>query len=570
MTIPIRVPVRRVTGLIIALLAVTVLSAQEPEKKEAAKKEVDLQNVQTPKSDAPLPKIDIPEFVITGTETIDLNLETKSEQDQERIFSPARPTPGERPLNVGEALTPKQVKTFAKTPGALNGKVFAGYGFYGTPQLDGWFGQYEPSSSFVVNGYYGESFGHITDAGYWRGGFGARGTYTMPESSQYIPQSQLNGEVKYGREAYRAYGSVLPSLVRDLSGIEVSGGIGSRYSLPYKSLSGVDYAAKTGWGYFSAVDSGKASEADFFLNGNATTRFLETALRASVEYRVTGYSMARTGVQSGQWFTIRAEGRQMVMPALQVSYALQQFLYRGNTGAASGRLYPTVDVRFAFTEQASLYAGFAPTVERNSLSSLLKLNRYMRKDAVVVPTDTRVNLYMGMEFTPVDDVTITAKGSYKHLNNYVTFSDRDSAKVWEVLYLSGIRSTKFDLSALYRLNPKQNLTAYISTQTANVKGSSTKVPYLPKFTIGTVYHHFFDIGVHAEAFMEYHSSRYTDFSNTASNAGYVSSGVKAEMELFKQFRGSAELNNLLDQHYDLWNGYQERTIFMMLGISYQW
>ncbi|MCK9408430.1 MAG: hypothetical protein M0R68_04770, partial [Bacteroidetes bacterium] len=188
------------TTFVLLIVIVTVLSAQEPEKKEAAKKEVDLQNVQTPKANAPLPKIDLPEFVITGNEKIDLNIETKNEDDQDRIFSPAIPALSERSMNVGEALTPKQVKTFTKTPSAMNGKVFAGFGFYGTPQFNGWFGQYDPASSFVLNGYYSESNGHLPDAGFWKGGFGLRGSYSLPDSLSLLPLGQLSGELKYGRE----------------------------------------------------------------------------------------------------------------------------------------------------------------------------------------------------------------------------------------------------------------------------------------------------------------------------------------------------------------------------------
>ena len=196
--------------IFVSLVIVSISLSQETDKKEATKKDVDIQNVQSPKSDASLPKIDLPEFVITGSETIDLQIKSKSEDDEDRIFSPAKPTPGERPLNVGEALSPKQIKSFSKTPGALNGKVFAGIGFYQTPQFDGWFGQYDPTSSFVLNGYYSESQGHLNDAGFWRGGFGGRGTYTLPESSSLIPYAQLTAETKYGRESYRSFASRSP------------------------------------------------------------------------------------------------------------------------------------------------------------------------------------------------------------------------------------------------------------------------------------------------------------------------------------------------------------------------
>lgn len=547
-----------------------LLLAQEPEKKEAVKKDVDLQNVQAPSADPNLPRIDLPEFIITGTEHIDLHLDAKGVEDEDRVYAPSRPTPGERTVNVGEALTPKQVKSFTKVPGAMNGKLFAGFGFYGTTRLDGWFGQYDPMSSFVVNGYYSESDDNVKDDRFSRGGFGVRGSYTLPDTSLLIPNAQLDGDVRYGYDTYRAYGSVHPTQDRTLNEIAVSGGIGSRYALPYKSMTGVDYSARTGWSVFSAADSQKASEAGFFLSGTATTRVLETAFRASAEYRVSSFTMTLPGLQSAQWFVLRGEGRQNILPALQVSYAVQQYLYRGNVGAAAGRLYPTVDVRYAFTEQAALSAGFAPAVERNTLASLFQQNRYIRNDVMVLPNDTRVNLYMGMEFSPMDDLTLTAKGSYRQIERYATFGDKDSAKVWEVLYLSGVRAITFDLSAVYKFNGRQQLTAYLNTQSVHQKDSSQALPHLPAATIGSVYHHYFENGVHAEAYLEFHSARYTSFSGGHQNAGYLGSGAKAEMEMFGSFRASAELTNLLGQQYYLWNGYRERTIFLLLGVSYHW
>jgi len=556
--------------LLLLFVSVSISLSQETDKKEAAKKDVDLQNVQAPKTEAVLPKIDLPEFVITGSEKIDLQIDSKTEDDEDRIFSPAKPTPGERPMNVGEALSPKQIKSFSKTPGALNGKIFAGFGFYQTPQFDGWFGQYDPTSSFVLNGYYSESQGHVSNAGFWRGGFGGRGTYTLPESSALIPYAQLTAETKYGRESYRSFVSRSPYRVRDLSGIEINGGIGSRYSLPYKALSGFDYSGKFGWSYFSAKDSVSSREAEFYLSGSATTRFLTMSLRGQTEYRAISYSMNLPGVQTGHWFVLRADGNQLLIPALQLSFALHQFIYRGNVGRAAGRLYPQVELKYSFTENALMYYGYAPSVDRNTLSSIIKQNKYVNFNAQIVPTDTRLNLYAGMEYSPVEYITTTVKLSYKHINNYPTFYDKDSAKVWEVLYLSGVRSTKFDVSTLFRLNQKQNISAYFSLQTVKQKDLSGVLPYIPKYTIGIVYHHSFDFGLHTEAFVEYNSSRFINFENSYSTAGYLFTGVKADLELFDQFRGFVELNNPINQHYYVWNGYQERTIFLILGVSYNW
>lgn len=545
------------------------LEAQE--KKEGTQKDVDVGTAKSGTSDTPLPKIELPEFVITGNEHINLNLSSKAEEDEDRLFVPEKPTPGLRIYEVEGVVAPKQVKQFSKTPSAFNGKLFGAFGFYRTPQCDGWFGQYDQKNSFIVNGNYFATEGHVNDAGVWRGGFGAKGRYVMPESSRILPYMQLSGDVQYGREAYRAFAStVAPTRVRDLSAVDIAFGAGSRYALPYKSLSGFDYTGKVGWNYFGAKDSLKYSETDFFLNGVATTRFFQFALRGQIEYRTTAYTSNLPGIQSGQWFVVKGEGQTLVLPSLRLSMALQQFFYRGNIGVTHGRLYPHIELKYFMTESASMYAGFVPVVERTTLSSLVKQNRYIDFSAPLLQSDIPVQVVAGMEFSPSEKVTASAKYSYRYVNNFPTFLDTSGAKVWEVSYLSGVRASKVDVSVLFRLNAKQNITTYAGLQNVQQKDSSGRMPHIPKFSVGSIYHHFFDSGLHLEAVAEYVASRYTNFANTHSNAGYLYTSVKGDIELLDRFRGYAEIQNLLNRQYYIWNGYQERTIYVMVGVSYYW
>ena len=556
-------------AMFVLCLLMFELSAQE--KKEATQKDVDVKEEAKPqKTDAPLPKIDLPEFVITGNEKIDLNISSKAVDDEDRLFVPDKPTPGFRSLEIDGAVAQKQVKRFTQTPTALNGKIFASLGFYLTPQFDAWFGEYDEKNSIMVNGYYSSSEGHANDAGWWRGGGGAKGRYVMPDSSSFLPYMQLSGDIRYGRESYRAYGSAAPGRTRDLSGYDFSLGAGSRYALPYKTLSGFDYTGRFGWSHFAANDSGSSSETDFFLNGVATTRFIDIAFRGQIEYRTTGYTFNLPGVQSGQWFVVQGEAQTLLVPSLLSTLTLQQLFYRGNVGATSGRFYPQIELKYFMTESASMYAGYAPTVERNTLATLIKQNRYMEFDARLLPSDVQLDLHAGMEFSPSDEITANARYTYRRIDNYPTFLETGGAKVWEVTYLSGVRSNKLDVSVLYKFNDKQNMTAYVSTQDLKQNDSSGVVPHVPAFSVGSVYHYFFDFGLHVEALAEYVSSRYTNFVNTHSNAGYIFTAVKGDIELMERFRGYAEIQNALNRHYFIWNGYRERTIYLSFGISYHW
>ncbi|KAB2922845.1 MAG: hypothetical protein F9K22_10665 [Bacteroidetes bacterium] len=550
------------------LLCAGTLAAQE--KKEPPPSAPGAVPAQAPKSDAPLPKIDLPEFVITGSERIDLDVATKPADDEERLFTPERPTPGLRSFETEGAAARKQTKSFPAVPSPMNGKVFGGFGFYLTPQLDGWLTGSDERSSYLLNGHYSASEGHVRNGGWWRGGFGVKGRTVLPESSRVLPYAQLSGELRYGRESYRPYASAESTQVRDLSSYEVSVGAGSRYALPYRSLSGFDYSGRIGIAGFSASDSSTNSETDLFLTGTATTRFMAAAFRAQTEYRFTTYDMALPNMKSGQWFVLKGDGQTLLLPSLQLTFALQQFLYRGNTGAASGRLYPQAELRYFLTESATMSVGFVPAVERTTLSSLIRTNRYMRFAAPLLPSDVPVHVTAGLEFSPMPELTASAKFSYRHIDNEPTFLDTGGAKVWEVRYLSGVRSSRVDLSVSYRFDERQNVTAYLWTSSARQKDSSLVLPYRSAFTAGSVFHRTFDIGVNLEAAAEYVAARPSDFSGVNENAGYLFASVKGDVALADRFRAYAELHNLLDQHYYIWNGYRERGIYLLAGVSYSW
>jgi len=556
-------------SLLLMLGAGRAHAQDEQEKKEAAQKDIEVKN-ETEQKEAPLPKISLPEFVITGNERIELKIKPKQEKDEERIFIPDNPTPGSRSMEIEGVLSPKQIKQFAKAPSGLNGKLFAGFGFYQTPQFDGWFGQYDQTNSFILNGYYSSSEGFIKNAGGWKGGAGASAKYVMPESSFVLPFMQLNGDFRYGRESYFAYGSAKPTQARDISVFDISLGAGSRYALPYKSLSGFDYTGSMGLRSFSLSDSTSSSETEFSLNGAATARFLSAALRGQIEYRNTGYTMGIPFLHSGQWFALKGEGQGLLFTSLQVTLSLQQFFYRGNIRKASGRLYPQVEFRYFLTESATMTAGFAPSVERNTLESLSKQNKYIYNSLTLEPSDIPVHAFAGMEVTPVEELTVSAKFSYKQVSNYPTFLDTIGAKVWKVEYLPDVSSTKVDGSFVYRLNPSQNVTAYFSARKVRQKNSSSVVPYIPAYSLGAAYHHFFDFGLHLQGLVEYVAPRYINLANTDKNAAYLITGVKGEMELFEKFHGVAEIQNALNRRYYIWDGYQERTIYLLLGITYNW
>src|ERR1039458_4358763 len=119
--------------VIIFFFLIASLSAQE--KKEPAQRDAAVPD----QNEAPLPKIDLPEFLITGQETIDLPVSSKSIIEEDNAYVPGSPMPGRK--DAGSDGEGKLEKDFAGPVGEMNGKVQGGIGNYPSPYMEGWFGK---------------------------------------------------------------------------------------------------------------------------------------------------------------------------------------------------------------------------------------------------------------------------------------------------------------------------------------------------------------------------------------------------------------------------------------------
>ena len=81
--------IHTLTALLFFFLA-ALLSAQE--KKEPAQHDAAVPE----QAEAPLPKIDLPEFLITGQETIDLPVSSKSIFEEDKVYVAGSQGPGRK------------------------------------------------------------------------------------------------------------------------------------------------------------------------------------------------------------------------------------------------------------------------------------------------------------------------------------------------------------------------------------------------------------------------------------------------------------------------------------------
>jgi len=554
-----------------SLLAVGVivfavsLSAQE--KKEPAQRDATVPD----QSQANLPKIDLPEFLITGQETIDLPVSLKSMIEEDKVYVAGSPTPGAKDAGIGSGT--KVQKDLGGVANEMSGRVQGGIGNYTSPFLDGWFGKNYDAGGVLFHANYASTSGQVTNADWQKTGIGIQGDYLSPKTFGILAGSRLNGGLDFSGQTYKAYGSSTPSQQRTLDNVNVNLGLSSRTTDTDLLSNPLDYSARISWSGTSLDDSTASSQNDFGLLVSGSTKENDIQFRGSMEYIVSGVSMQlppNTGTHAPEWFDLRLSGEKFFLPDLEALVSVQQFIYRGNVSTSSGRFFPGAELRYFASDAATVYFSVAPTVERNTLGSLVNADNYIQNRLELRPNEIPFALTLGTQYAFSDRLYWSGSFSYYSERNFPFFVELNSAKVWDVMYLPDVSVARFDLEGSYAFNQSNSATLSGSLNSTQAKDSANAVPNIPLLTLSGIYRHSFSNGIVVELFAEYFSQRWKDFSHTHANAGYVNVGGKAEYQLFENFRALLQVDNLLDRQYYTWDGYVERPLFASLGVSFAW
>ena len=540
------------------------------EKKEPAKRET---IVPQKKEEAPLPKIDLPEFLITGHENLETPATAKQEYDEDNIFSIGERGGEQRTrLDRGEQEM-KLSKKFSKEKNILDGQCIARFGNYSTPSLEGWIGKTFDNGSIAGEAHYSSSDGHVTNAEWSRGSARVAGNYFLPSTQDLFSNANVRAEAGFSSEAYKAYASKNPTATRTDNAIAATIGMDSRWAFRHPSLESVDYSVNVHANSFAWNDSTNSTQNDFGIQLFGNSKYESVPVRASAEYVVSGISMslpATPVTQAMHWFVLSSDARMMLTRSLQCSFGLQQFLYRGAEGATSGRLFPKAELRYFFTEGASLFTSFAPFVERASLQHVVAANRYALNTALLLPTVTPVHVSLGGEYVMNEQWKHSFLFSYSNADNYMTFLDSTNAKVWEVSYLPDVSTKRFEVRTHYEEVSFGSAEVFFSLRSVQQKDSTNSLPYLPNASAGILYHRTFAQKINVSTLLHYVSERRNSFASSDANAGYVYSEISSDYLFAPQMRAVLTITNVLDQQYYVWNGYREKGILLSLGISYAW
>jgi hypothetical protein len=565
--------VLRLWELLILLLAMQTpaLIAQEESiehaKKNPAMQQVGISTLQqdtnkapTKTTQQPLPKFDLPEFVITGIASIDLpKLEKIMIDDSVSVPQPMVMS-SEKILRDRETLEleMKSRGGYSEAEASTySGFAEAGIGSYFTPQAELQFGQSFQEYFYSLGGNYFLTKGYAPHTDQSSGGVTATGGTTLMSSVPILRNAALNGNSGYRSESFRFYGSATPDLQRTLSDFHLQA------QLENQTLNTFPYSAGISLESLDVLDS-SALKTETRLDLNYETSFpiaslpIQTKLHFMSATGGVGFMDLSAGVQNYWYGDFLFEG------------LLHLYWAKGMEGQNLVHLCPQLMASYQVTSQHRVFVSYESLFIPMNLASNIISNRYLSASSVVRQEYVTGEGEFGVESHWTEAIRSRVSLNVKSARDLPMFSDSSRQGVWTLEYGGQARIVTFCAEMVAKLNSNDYFASNILLRSTNDSFLGGKIPYTPAIEAWCSATHRFGTTMAACADVRVAGERTTDLAGSVVLPKYAVVDVSGEYTPTDFLRLRVEIKNLTDSKFETWRGYREFPFTMQVDAQIKW
>lgn len=554
------------SGILILLLAGSPALAQEREPQTSGKQQPSSRpvDVQTPQDQTPLPKIDLPEFVITGTASIDPPAVSKGSLDEPGIYNrnPLENMPGARDRETIDLGMRFKQSLFA-TEKVRSGMILGRLGTFFSPLVMASYGVSSAEYGILGKASYRRTkgFSRFTDAS--AAALAADGNIVLRSSNEYFDEVRVMGGAKYDIRKYKFYGSQIPSTQRDWSVAGLHLGASSGVSAPLSFHGGLEYRGHTLQDTSTTVTENHVtiaagSELPVF-DVPLDVRF--TADLATIAHATTSpLSLLRLTVASPRWtsgdFSLRV--------------ALNGYTIEGMSGQKGSYFYPDIRVQHRLSRSQTLFFGFHPSVIFATLRERTRQFPYLASTATVRHTVERLAFSSGIESEWSDKLRTRISMEFRRLTDEPLYDDSSDSGIGSLMYGGTTTIAGAQVDAVANITPIDYFGIAFAVRSGRNDLINAEVPYLPSVELSAHYRHEFPVNVTLTADIgAYSERRAAAFVDRVAPGGFWA-GLKAEYDGIERMTLFMNIENLLNRKDQVWRGYRIEPLRVDVGISYRW
>ncbi len=512
----------------------------------------------------PLPKFDLPEFVITGTSVIDL----PDGEKQSPLLRALDAPPLSAPTNARDRAPDVQPDQLLQSPpalrptGGLSGGVEASVGTYFSPELRGWIGNADPSMSVHAGAGYRRTAGWMPYSD--RSGADVRAGAEVPVQSSIplLDQGVVRAGGAYTFDQYQFYGSLHPDVHREVSDLNLAFGFRNFTvaELPF------DIALVLGNTVVQDSSTGVHQQA-FGLNIRSV--FDAEGLPVDLEFGVSSASLSDQLTAHLSSFHIGATTRWLAAPSLVLTGGAAVWSLQGMGGQNTLRVLPRIRAEYSGTPVGMVYAAFEPDARFVTLRTLIDQNPYVLSRSDIKHANDTQKWLIGAETRWFGALRTVVEVSYTTTGDRSIPIDSASAGVWTIRY-EDVRTLKGVATAVAKFTANDYFACGLTMRSVRGSVSGTHVPYEPSLEADVWHEHHWTGRLATSAGLKFCSRRDAVPTGNVQLPSCVLLNARASYEWLKNFRVFVEGRNLADQKIVWWRNYPDRPFSLFIGLTVNW
>ena len=503
--------------------------------------------------------IELPDFVITGKENISIPKIQKQLPDfipllSQDFFTPQYPNQEQTTIKLPNPETEiVSIGNYKQKTNALL-KFNAGLETFpsGVFYYNDWIGNFTYNAKLFGK----NELEYVKKAGVSLAGVGIGTKYFVDHKADFLPGLEIDFNGNYYYDSYNFFGSSTPNISRT-----TNNGFAD-ISFNYVSDPFNNFGMSFSDSYYEQKD--EFDENIFGVNAYYKLRYSDFDFRVEGSFKNQSISNINQNFGNQYYFNSLATVGLTLYDIIKIKAGIYLAESEGNTFFS-----PVAYGSLKLNKSVTLFGEFSPNTEFKTLQNFKTANRYFQiNNFPNLFLENKFNLKFAAKFEYEKYFEISAGAGYLNSDNNFYFEDRTADGFFKI-FKEDIENTYVFLNFLFRKGPFGEF--YAEAKLQNITSENNKdLTYSPNFKSTLHYSYDWNYGYGLNIGLIYFGKAYTDYENNNSIPEAIDLNASFYYELFKNFKLTLALENILNNKYYYFRNYEVKPIDLLLGFEFRW
>ncbi len=423
---------------------------------------------------------------------------------------------------------------------------------------------------FGFHGTYNRSSGQYPNSQFAQGALHAQFGFPIQ------PQISFASEVDWHRANYGLYGSIVDRLHRTKTGGALK--LGSQWTIDTNRSAAFDftyqqtnYRDRNGDSY-----DRNGLQRHIELGGIYQTLYwgIPAQWRAGYQFQMLRPD-GTDSINTKNYFYLGATCSYTIKHYVTIQPSLLFENLDVNDSLSAYQLWPSLELVAMPMSQLGLRLKFSKELSPYNYAELIEKNPFLSLQTMFVPMRNELELRLGAEFVPAPKLSLTAELIRQNWRSFGYWARDAESGLMQLGAIDRVRLTTLKAQGRFRASPRAIIDAGVQLQFEKIHHDSTahfgdRIPYLERLRVPLNCEYQIDHSTKAQLSLTVTSPRYADRTNIKKLAGLVLVSGRCDKQVLKHIAAYAEINNLFNQKYQLWENYPGLGFYVEIGLKGNW